>query len=118
MSSTPENGYSSIPREEGEQPDSTNVSVNGQPPAVAEDKGVLSKMRRWWVEHWGSSAGETAPLINRQRMTLEPPKKSNMRVAFEIVGIVGTFTLIAAIIVLSIAGGDEGGTTRYFLDTA
>lgn len=116
--STPENGYSSIPREEREQPDSANVSVNGQPPTAAEDKGVMSKMRRWWAEHWGSSASETAPLINRQRMTLEPPKKSNMRVAFEIVGIVGVFTLIAAFIILYFAGGDEGGTTEIFLGIA
>lgn len=111
MSSNTDNGYSSIPREEGgDQTSSANASVHQLPPAsIAEDNGMYARLNRWWAEQWGTKGSETAPLINRQRMTLEAPKKSNMRIAFEIVGIVGAFTLIAAIIVYFLAGTDDVG---------
>ena len=91
MSTGVENGYSSIPREEGET-DSANVSVHR-----IEDDSLGSKFRKWWAFHWGTS--DTAPLLNRYRMTLEPPRKSNLRIAFEIVAIVGLSTLFAAVVI-------------------
>lgn len=107
--SSPEAGYTSLSQEEdgGNQSDSTQISVHQIGPKGRET-GMYANMQHWWVRHWGNSS-EAAPLINRHRMTLEPPRKSTLRVAFEIISIVGVFILVAVFIMLSIGTDDVGG---------
>lgn len=113
--STPE-GYSSIPREEEEGgAGSEHVSPTQQ---NQKDQGLFAKLHSWYERQWSSGGGsENAPLINRNRMTLEPPRKRKMRIIFEIVSIVGAFTIIAAIIVFSVAGTDDVGGKGTEKDT-
>jgi N-acetylated-alpha-linked acidic dipeptidase len=87
-----ENGYSSVPPSEHEQPPKLST---------------VDRFRRWWSSQWNSS--ETAPLINRQRMTLEPPRASALSVTFKIVAIVAAFVITAAVIVFSFTDSPTGG---------
>lgn len=109
-------GYSSIPREEEGTASAAGseaaASINQPTPRNinGDHQGLYAKLTSWWKKSpFSSTASENAPLINRNRMTLEPPTKSNMRIAFEIVSIVGAFTIIAAIIILSVADTNEVG---------
>lgn len=106
-----ETGYSNLSREEdgGNQSDSTQVS--DRPTAVKgqEKLGLYASLRQWWIRHLGNT-NESAPLINRHRMSLEPPRKSTVRVAIEIISCVSIFALIAVFIMLSVGTDDLGGT--------
>lgn len=95
--SSPDTRYSSVPRDEEPPADGTHVSS-------APKGGLFATLNNWF-----GNSNETAPLINRNRMTLEPPRKSNTRIAFEIVSIVGFFILVAVIILVSFVGTDEVG---------
>lgn len=108
--STPETRYTSIPQEEdeGHQSDDTRVSGNQANNPKGEGTGLYASLHNWWIHQWGNS-NENAPLINRSKMTLEPPRKSNVRIAFEIVTIVGIFTLIGALTMLAVLGTNEVG---------
>jgi hypothetical protein len=108
--SSPE-GYNAIPRE-----DPGNASQQQRPASDASEptkQGFPAKIQGWWARNWGSLRTENTPLINRNRMTLEAPRKSSFRVFLEILVIVGIFILAASIILL-VANTNEqtGGNTR------
>ncbi|RCH78991.1 hypothetical protein CU098_007916, partial [Rhizopus stolonifer] len=69
----------------------TNILQDEEQTSVS--KSPFSKLKRWLKS---SNPSEHTPLLNQQRMTLEPPRKSSARVIFEIVTIVGVFVLISA----------------------
>lgn len=106
-----ETGYTSHSREEdGNQSDGTQVSIHQTVPK-GRKTGIYANMHRWWISHWGD-LNESAPLINRHRMTLEPPRKSTLRVAIEIISIVAIFGVLAAFIMLSVGIDDVGGKRK------
>lgn len=111
-------GYSAIPREDADrQSDTGSASAAAQqsasgpatPPSASasKDTSPFAKLKQWWIQHWGSSESEHAPLINRHRMTLEAPRKSPLRVGVEITVIVGIFVLVAMAILLSVGTSDN-----------
>lgn len=107
-------GYSAIPREDADRQSDTGSAAAQQstsdpitPLPAASEASPLAKLKRWWIQHWGSSESEHAPLINRHRMTLEAPRKSPLRVGIEITVIVGIFVLVATAILLSVGTSDN-----------
>ena len=117
-------GYSAIPREDADRQSDTGSTAaaaaqqsTADPMApssasvaaatASKDTSPFAKLKQWWIQHWGSSASEHAPLINRHRMTLEAPRKSPLRVGIEITVIVGIFVLVAMAILLSVGTSDN-----------
>lgn len=78
-------GYTSVPQDEAE---------SAPPPVSLGDRA-----RSWWARKFGSSDAERAPLLDRNKMTLEPPKKSTRKVILSVIFI------IAALIVLGFSLG-------------
>ncbi|KAI9268410.1 hypothetical protein EDC94DRAFT_401270 [Helicostylum pulchrum] len=62
-------------------------------------KNNLSQARDWFSKKWYGENGETAPLLNRERGTMEPPKRTTFRIVVTIVA------LVVALIVLGITVG-------------
>jgi hypothetical protein len=110
--SSPE-GYNAIPREDpGNNLDAglqQQQRAAAESPEPATKQGLYAKFQDWWTRNWGSSHTENAPLINRNRMTLEAPRKSWFRVFSEILAIVGIFTLVATIILLTVGANEQTG---------
>jgi len=104
-------GYSAIPREDTDrQSDTGSAAQHSTPDPIAPSPKNISpyaKLKHWWIQHWGNSESEQAPLINRRRMTLEAPRKSPLRVGIEITVIVGIFVLVAMAILLSVGTSDN-----------
>lgn len=116
-------GYSAIPREDADrQSDTGSAAQQSTPDPIApspKNTSRYAKLKHWWIQHWGNSESEQAPLINRRRMTLEAPRKSPLRVGIEITVIVGIFVLVAMAILLSVGTSDnprgESGSICFLL---
>lgn len=97
-------GYSPVP-------DQGNGFIEGQQqeqePQV--NRSPFERMKKWWNTHIGNSASETAPLINRHTMTLEPPKPSPLRTILTVLFIIGTFTVVTLLLILTINRDDVEG---------
>lgn len=76
-------GYTSLPQEERQDGGSEQKSLS-----------FLDRTKRWWKEKVASDT-ERAPLLDRQRMTIEPPKKNTRKVIL---------TALLVIIALLVAG--------------
>ncbi|RCH80400.1 hypothetical protein CU098_002186 [Rhizopus stolonifer] len=94
-------GYSSIP-EQGTE--------NQAKPSL------LERMKKWFSNATRSS--ETAPLINRRTMTLEPPKASPLKTILTVLFIVGGFTLITIALALTVGSDDNEGLPSRKLSSA
>lgn len=57
-------------------------------------KGNLAQAREWFNNKWYGENSENAPLLNRERGTVEPPKKTTFRIVVTI-----ALSVIALIIV-------------------
>ena len=86
-------GYRSIPQE-GSEP-----NVNRVKPYA-----YLSKLKEWLIGH---DPSENVSILNRQRMTLEPPRKSPARIIFQIVSLVALFVLVLAVLLFSYGIGEQ-----------
>jgi hypothetical protein len=91
-------GYSSIPEERNEN------EVDGQQGREAKDS-FFKKIRKWW-SNVSRSTSETAPLLNRRTMTLEPPKPSPLKT---ILLIAGSFIVIVVFLIAIISSADSAG---------
>ncbi|KAL1932560.1 hypothetical protein VTP01DRAFT_8238 [Rhizomucor pusillus] len=83
-------GYSSVPQEE-------NSAGTNQP----------GRLRRWW-EHAVGSKGERAPLIDRQSMTLQPPRRTWIKNALIVIAIILVLAGLGGLIAYFIKGSDDG----------
>lgn len=96
-------GYSPIP-------DQGNGSIEGQQEQESQvNRSPFERMKKWWNTHIGNSASETAPLINRRTMTLEPPKPSPLRTILTVLFIIGAFTVVTLLLILTINRDDVEG---------
>lgn len=105
-------GYSAIPSESNNRNiDETSANQTNNQPTDPESHtvkdGYGTKLKNWWSRYFGASEAETAPLINRSRMTLEAPRKNPVRVALEIVLIVGVFLIFSAIVLVWFGASDD-----------
>lgn len=62
-------------------------------------KDSLNQARHWFDKKWNGDNSETAPLLNRERGTLEPPRKTTFRI------VVTSVLLIIALVVLGLVAG-------------
>ncbi|KAG0780290.1 hypothetical protein G6F22_010166 [Rhizopus arrhizus] len=100
-------GYSSIPEERNEN------EVDGQQGREAKDS-FFEKIRKWW-SNVSRSTSETAPLLNRRTMTLEPPKPSPLKT---ILLIAGSFIVIVVLLIAIISSADSADTPTRRLSNA
>ncbi|KAG0175095.1 hypothetical protein DFQ28_005005 [Apophysomyces sp. BC1034] len=75
-------GYSSLPQD-----------VEGSSRAAGNDGSLLDRARNWW----NGSSSENAPLINKQKMTLEPPRTSTRKTIITVALIFLGFIALGAI---------------------
>lgn len=63
-------------------------------------KDTLNQARHWFNKKWnGENNSETAPLLNRERGTLEPPRKTTFRI------VVTSVLLIISLLLLGLVAG-------------
>lgn len=62
-------------------------------------KSNLSQTRDWFHKKWYGEQGETAPLLNRETGTMEPPRRTTFRIVTTVIA------LVIALIVLGITIG-------------
>ncbi|KAI8371702.1 uncharacterized protein BYT42DRAFT_520161 [Radiomyces spectabilis] len=78
--------------------------------AQEQDNSTVNRVRHWFRRQWGGQT-EYAPLIDRERGTLEPPRKTKFKI------ITTTVLLVIAVIVLGITFGfwlnDSDKNPRY-----
>jgi hypothetical protein len=70
-------------------------------PSGQEDgiKSNISQARDWFSNKWYGENSENAPLLNRERGTVEPPRKTTFRIVV---------TIILSVIILIIVGVGAG----------
>ncbi|KAL0095963.1 hypothetical protein J3Q64DRAFT_1811979 [Phycomyces blakesleeanus] len=91
-------GYSSLPRG-GDLEDPSGSAGNND--------SWINRASQWWKEHWGSSETENAPLLNKGKGSLEPPKTNNFKNIVTIVGAVIAFIIIGGIYVMLVPDSEK-----------
>lgn len=61
-------------------------------------KQSWSQAREWFDKKWNGDNSENAPLLNRERGTVEPPRKTTFRIVTTIVALVVALILLGVTI--------------------
>lgn len=61
-------------------------------------KNSINQARDWFSKKWNGDNSETTPLLNRERGTLEPPRKTTFRIVVTTVVLVISLAILGVIV--------------------
>lgn len=61
-------------------------------------KQSWNQARKWFDKNWNGESSEGTPLLNRERGTVEPPRKTTFRIVTVIVALVVSLSVLGLIV--------------------